>query len=150
MSETVEYIQIPEYIKLIHAKDVDIDSAEFEQLVKKECKAIKKYFTAEQIDKLSLYNIDGDSVSRCVYGTMLGSCNSPEVADFIINNLDTLIYGIKMDIKQFDIFNRSFESILTPMEFYITPFKWEYDRDDGLYTEPYYGRIKNVLNWIKE
>ncbi len=152
MSEISEYIEIPNHIKLIYVDDVDIDSPEFEELVKKECKAIRNCFTQEQIDKLSLYSIDGDSVSRCVYGTMLGSCNSPEVADFIINNLDTLIYDLKLDIKEFDIFNRSFESILTPMETYIKPFEWEYQENEVNhgFAESYYKRIANVLNWIKE
>ncbi len=152
MSKTVEYIQIPDHIKLIHADEVDIDSVEFEQLVKNECKAIRNYFTQQQIDSLSLYSIDGDSVNRCVYGTMVGSCNSPEIADFIINNLDTLVCDTKIDIKEFDITNRSFESILTPMETYIIPERWEYSDGDEeyYYKNSYYKRIQNVLNWIKK
>jgi hypothetical protein len=154
-------LDIPSHFKLIpfNKKHFNIYEESFVNLVKKECELIKKHFTEAQIDKLIASKIDGESTSACVYGTMVGDCNTPEVANFIIDNLDTLIVSNTSvgDLPGIDVYNRSFESLMTPLEQYITPtaeedynMYWNEETGEDEYPDSYYERIREVVNWIKE
>jgi hypothetical protein len=144
---------IDNYVKI----QLDIYEESFVQLVKKECKAIKNYFGKYQIDRLIASKIEGQSVSKCIYGTMTGSCNSIDVANFILNELDTLIVANKpVDyVDSFNVYNRSYESLMTPLEVYIMPTDKEeviaVEEEEGgelVFPDSYYARISEVVNWI--
>jgi hypothetical protein len=83
---------------------------------------------------------------------MVGSCNHPDVAKFMITNLDTLI----TDDDDYSILNvnkRSYQSILSPLELYISPTDEEeldaVEEDDTIsYPDSYYHRISEVVKWI--
>jgi hypothetical protein len=153
-------LDLPQHFNLIDNYDkpqLDIYEESFVELVKKECKAIKNYFGKYQINKLIASKIDGQSVTKCIYGTMTGSCNSIDVADFILNELDTLIVANKplYSVTDFDVYQRSYESLMTPLEVYITPtdkeeaIAYEEEEDgDLIYPDSYYARIREVVNWI--
>jgi hypothetical protein len=82
---------------------------------------------------------------------MVGSCNHPDVAKFMITNLDTLItIG---DYSILDVNRRSYQSILSPLEVYISPTSEEEldadEEDDTVsYPDSYYHRISEVVKWI--
>lgn len=153
MMDIESIIDIPENIKLIDNSNglLDIYNHEFVDLVEKEAKLIKKHFSKKQISKLIASKIDGTSVQECIYGTMVGSCNHPDVAKFMITNLDTLItIG---DYSILDVNRRSYQSILSPLEVYISPTSEEEldadEEDDTVsYPDSYYHRISEVVKWI--
>jgi hypothetical protein len=147
-------IDIPENIKLIDNSNglLNIYNHEFVDLVEKEAKLIKKHFSKKQISKLIASKIDGTSVQECIYGTMVGSCNHPDVAKFMITNLDTLITDDD-DYSILDANRRSYQSILSPLEVYISPTDEEeldaVEEDDIVsYPDSYYHRISEVVKWI--
>lgn len=154
MMDIESTIDIPKDIKLIDNSNglLDIYNHEFVDLVEKEAKLIKKHFSKKQISKLIASKIDGTSVQECIYGTMVGSCNHPDVAKFMITNLDTLI----TDDDDYSILNvnkRSYQSILSPLEVYISPTDEEeldaVEEDDTVsYPDSYYHRISEVVKWI--
>ena len=127
---------------------------DFLALVKTEAKLIKQYFTSEEINRLEADMVDGDSESSCIYGLMVGTCNSARVNDFIVDNLDVLIRSRNFkdpEFNEFRPFDRSFWYYMTPLEEYITP-----DEDDVLddpnrqFSDAYYEKVEQVINWIKE
>ncbi len=130
---------------------------EIEALVKREAKIIKENFTAEEIDKLELDIIDGDSPSRCIYGTMVGTCNSERVLNFIKNNIDLLIRStVTKPFESFDdvdVSIRSYDYFVTPLEEYIM-VQNDFDDirldDEDPVPDSVKERIEQVINWIKE
>ena len=158
MMDIESIIDIPRNIKLIDNSNgrLDIYNHEFVDLVEKEAKLIKKHFSKKQISKLIASKIDGTSVQECIYGTMVGSCNHPDVAKFMITNLDTLITDSLITDDNYFTINvnkRSYQSILSPLEVYISPTSEEeldaVEEDDTVsYPDSYYHRISEVVKWI--
>lgn len=55
-----------------------------EELAKKEAENLKQYATPEEINLLSIDNLDPNDVSRCIYGQMTGHCDSERAEELII------------------------------------------------------------------
>jgi hypothetical protein len=156
-------LEIPEHFTLIQNYDkskVNVYDEKFVESVKKECELIREFFTEEEIDRLIADHVDGQSPTQCIYGTMVGHCNHPRVADFILNKLDTLLVANKpvdqIKLIGLDVYDRSFESIYTPLEHYISPTDEEekeawFDEDieNDIFPDSYYERIRDVVKWIK-
>jgi len=128
---------------------------DFLDLVKTEAKLIKQHFTSKEINKLDTDIVDGDSETSCIYGLMVGTCNSARVNDFIVDNLDVLIRSKNFKDPEFNEFipkDRTFLYYMTPLEEYITPKDSDNDPDnlDKWYSDAYYDRVEQVINWIKE
>jgi len=151
------YYTIPDYMEILQQDEVNIYEEDFVKLVQEECKLIPQHFTSEEIDKVFNSEINGESSSECVYGTMVGDCNNKKVSDFIINNLSTITVAndsATFDNKIFLPEDRTFVSIMTPVELYITPRESEIYEDledeSNEYANSYYDRIKDVVKWIKD
>lgn len=145
-------IELPSHIKQIDQVSQNINDPELTREVKEECKLIKEYFSEEEIGKLTLKELDGEDVHKCVYGQMVGSCNSSRVANFIVNNLNVVYTDSVHDDIQTIIPNYRSSDLLTPLEYYIRPTEQEYewfDEETDLYPDSYYERLTNVYNWIK-
>jgi hypothetical protein len=121
------------------------------KLVEQEAKLIKKHFTSEEIDKLQLELIDGDDRHHCIYGLMVGTCNSDRVYDFIKNNINVLIKSFNfngVNIDNIDVEKRAHDYFVTPLEEYIITQDFdEVDEDDC--NNDVLHRIEEVYNWIK-
>lgn len=151
-------IKLPKRIKQLRQKEELLQDSSFVELVKKECELIRQHFSQEEIDKIELSTINGADVKKCIYGQMLGNCNHPKVANFIVDNLDTVCLEHQEEINTIDVKARSFQSLYTPLEHYISPTKVEeWALDDELNGElenkseldNYYARIQQVYNWLK-
>jgi hypothetical protein len=150
----LEY-DFPMHISFITSEDFWGNITLAEELVKKECKLIKEFFTEEERDKLkfiSYQKIDGDSPNECIYGTMLGTCNHPRVMDFILDKLDVVIDSHFIKNPRMcdgrDMVTQRAVFFVTPLEEYIMPQDDEYIIDGYKYS--YYERVEKVLNWINE
>lgn len=115
-------------------------------LVVEECRLIKQNFSEEQIDKLEVELINGNSATSCVYGIMTGDCNSTRVSKFIRDYIDTLVMGSDIKAVQtedYDILDETNTrscTFTTPMEEYIYE---DYSTDDSS------ERIKRVVSLLK-
>jgi len=155
MEENKENIfyELPDTISFISTENFNGNEDLIDALVKREAKLIKEHFTADEIANLILQELDGESTSDCIYGKMVGSCNSPRVFRFIADNLTILIdNGIQERTNTtIDVERRSNMYFVTPLEDYIIPLKHEYGKgEDGKHSDEYYKRIAKVVNWIKE
>lgn len=120
------------------------------KLVEKEAKLIRKNFTLEEIKKLQLHLIDGDSQEQCVYGLMVGTCNSDRVYDFIKNNVNVLIKSFRFnsnDIDNINVEERTHNYFVTPLEEYIITQDFDELDEDGSNNDVFH-RIEEVYNWI--
>jgi hypothetical protein len=124
------------------------------QHVLDEVDKIKKYFTTEEIQRLidaHLEDIDGQSQTSCIYGTMVGSCFDDRVHEFIF----TLPVVVRSnDILDNNVIKRNDHRghyFLTPLEHYIIPMDEEKldDFEDDTYSLVYYQRVQKVLNLFK-
>lgn len=154
MKEDMEalVIELPSHIIQVDQEFQNINDPELIKEVKEECRLIKEYFSKEEIGRLKLAYLDGEDVHKCVYGQMIGNCNSPKVANFIVNNLNVVYTSLIYDnIQTIKLDHRS-SYWLTPLEYYITPTEQEsewFDEETDLYPDSYYERLRNVYNWIK-
>lgn len=126
---------------------------DFLALVEKEAKLIKEHFTKEEIEKITVNKIDGDSEYRCIYGTMVGTCNSKRVLNFIKNNIDLLIRCFRrpgdnsISFKKVDFEQRSYQYFVTPLEEYIISNEFDEFDEDG-YNLSVQERINHAINLI--
>lgn len=135
-----------------HFIDSPEDIEELFPLVVKECELIKENFTSEEIAKLELDEIDPTSPHACIYGTMVGDCNSKRVNDFINSNLD-IVVKTDSPMEEFHADARA-RYYVTPLEEYIYTDKYgneEFDKDEinnGLSLSTI-NRIEKVINLLK-
>ncbi len=133
-----------QYIQDVQEKEKLLPLVEFE------CGKIKENFSSEEISLLELDDLDPTSINRCIYGRMVGNCNSARVANFIDENLDILV----ADNEPTEVVNpgnRSFH-YMTPLETYIYPNseeQEEMDDNDDEVPESVKERINNVINLLK-
>ena len=131
-----------------------LSNFEKEVYVKKECESIKRFFAKEEIDKLHPEIIDGDSISRCVYGIITGDCNSKKAARFICNHVDVMVsnYDINTEIPEANLRGAFFT---TALEQYISPKEDDYCseedcKEDYIFTDEYFNKIEKIVKWLKE
>jgi hypothetical protein len=103
-------------------------------LVKKEVELIKQHFTKEQINILinEWETINPNHPSECIYGKMVGNCNSPIVTDFIDNNLTVLLsHSPHLKKTVIDLSSTRSAQYYTPLEHYIESWDEEDVHEDS-------------------
>lgn len=135
-------------------KRYTLSDEELFEMAKPEMDAISKDFPLSAINEMLETQIEGDSMTSCIYGILTGNCNSEEVKTFIQKNVKNLII-IDSRIPIENAFNEgSHRSIYyeTPLEQYIFPTKEEQhiveDLEEG-WPESYNERIERVKTYIK-
>lgn len=89
------------------------------KLVVKEADNIKKYATEDEISKLNLYYLDGNRVTKCIYGQMTGHCISKRAAELINLCSEKRLNSKSRWVKQQrTVLNSEFDSIpvFSPIE----------------------------------
>ena len=123
------------------------------EILEKECLAISKHFSSEQIDKLEVDLIDGQIETKCIYGRMVGNCNSYIVKSFIDEHVEDIVinnifFTNGLSFEKTDPKKRSIY-YMTPVETYIFPDEFLDVNGDETYTEDYVKRVETVINLIK-
>lgn len=135
-------------IKFTKKEFDNLSDSEIQKMISEEIELIADNFTAEEINKLRVSEVDGDSPKGCIYGVMTGDCNSDRVSEFIKNNINYVILNTNKNPSKFSSKDRTYNYFTTPVEEYIIPVEYYDFGLFGEYSSNYNNKVRELVDRI--